>query len=375
MRSKLLRASAWGTAHSDLVERRLQRYCPRFQGAVRALAMRHSRIADLAESFPALLFALAAPRTGLDPARALDLAVEGAALTEVAAAADVPMWLRRLSPEALAEPIIKLPDGELFRRQIANHLPRSPKITPIWLRAVADVADWAHEVAAVWIAREIVRGHRQATLTRLRLVSLWAWFSGQPDTLGHSLIEKPWTPAMRITTALSAAEAWRAALILQVNLGREPIADMWFQSARVGGFDFLPLNSTSAIIEEATAMRNCLRTYGYRVARNNIRLWSIRKNGQRVATLSLASRQCDPLPDISELKAIGNTPASPEVWSAARQWIHMHGLPQIDLKRGSGATPPNRDAWIALWRPYWLAKRRLPHWLPMAPSRGALNAL
>ena len=76
MRSKLLRAPAWGTAHSDLVERRFQRYCPRFQGAVRALAMRHSRIADLAVSFPALLFALAAPRAGLDPTRALDLAVE-----------------------------------------------------------------------------------------------------------------------------------------------------------------------------------------------------------------------------------------------------------------------------------------------------------
>jgi hypothetical protein len=375
MQSKLLRDPAWGAAHSDLVERRLQRYRPRFQGAVRALAMRHSRVADLAVSFPALLFALAVPRPGLDPTRGLDLAIKGAALAEVAAAADVPMWLRRLSPEALADRIMKLPDGELFRRQIANHLPRSPKITPVWLRAVADVADWAHEAAAVWIAREIVRNNRQALLNRLRLLSLWAWFSGQPDTLGHSLIEKPWTPAMRIGTALGAAEAWRAAAILQVNLGREPIADMWFQPARVGGFDFLPLNSTSAIIEEATAMRNCLRTYGYRVAHNRTRLWSIRKDGQRVATLSLASRHCDPLPDIGELKAIGNTPASPEVWWAARQWVHMHGLPRIDMKRGSAATPPNRDAWIALWRPYWLAKRRLPHWLPMAPSRGALNML
>jgi hypothetical protein len=375
MQSKLLRAPAWGTAHSDLVERRLQRYCPRFQGAVRALAMRHSRIADLAVRFPALLFALAVPRPGLDPARALDLAIEGAALAEVAAAADVPMWLRRLSPEALADPIMKLPDGELFRRQIANHLPRSPKTTPVWLRVVAEVADWVHEAAAVWIAREIVRNHRQALLNRLRLVSLWAWFSGQPDTLGHSLIAKPWTPAMRIGTALVAAEDWRTTVTLCVNLGREPIADMWFQPARVGGFDFLPLTSTAAIIEEATAMRNCLCTYGHRVARNSIRLWSIRRDGQRVATLSLANYHCDPLPNIGELKGPGNAGALPEVWWAARQWIHMHGLPRIDLKRLSVATPVNRDAWIALWRPYWLAKRRLPHWLPIAPSRGILRAL
>ena len=375
MRSKLLRAHAWGTAHSDLVERRLKRYCPRFQGAVRALAMRHSRIADLAGSFPALLFALAVPRPGLDPARALGLAIEGAALAEVAAAADVPMWLRRLPPETLTDPIMKLPDGELFRRQIANHLPRSSKVTPVWLRAVADVADWAHEAAAVWIAREITRTNRQAVLDRLRLVSLWAWFSGQPDTLGHSLIEKPWTPAMRVGTALDAAQEWRTIVNLYVNLGREPIADMWFQPAQVAGLDFLPLTSTSAIIEEAAAMRNCVCTYGYRVARNHIRLWSIRKDGQRVATLSLASYHCDPLPNIGELKGPGNAEASPEVWWAARQWIHMHGLPRIDFKRRAPIIPANRDAWIALWRPYWLAKRRLPRWLPIAPSRGALRAL
>src|SRR5215813_7276080 len=111
MRSKLLRAPAWGTAHTDLMERRLQRYCPRFRGAVCALAVRHSRIGDLAVSFPALLFALAVPRPGLDPTRALDLAIEGAALADVAAAADVPMWLRRLAPEGLADPIMTLPDG------------------------------------------------------------------------------------------------------------------------------------------------------------------------------------------------------------------------------------------------------------------------
>jgi len=337
--------------------------------------MRHSRIADLAGSFPALLFALAVPRPGLDPARALGLAIEGAALAEVAAAADVPMWLRRLPPETLTDPIMKLPDGELFRRQIANHLPRSSKVTPVWLRAVADVADWAHEAAAVWIAREITRTNRQAVLDRLRLVSLWAWFSGQPDTLGHSLIEKPWTPAMRVGTALDAAQEWRTIVNLYVNLGREPIADMWFQPAQVAGLDFLPLTSTSAIIEEAAAMRNCVCTYGYRVARNHIRLWSIRKDGQRVATLSLASYHCDPLPNIGELKGPGNAEASPEVWWAARQWIHMHGLPRIDFKRRAPIIPANRDAWIALWRPYWLAKRRLPRWLPIAPSRGALRAL
>ena len=376
MRSNLLPAPVRGAARADLVERQLHRYCPRFQGAVRALAMRHARIADIAVSFPALLFALAVPRPGLDPALALELAIEGIALAEVAAAAGMPLWLRRLPPEMFAYPIMKLPDGELFRRQIANHLPRSPKLAPIWLRAVADVADLAYEAVAVWIARELVRDVKRVKLDRLRLISLWAWFSGQPGTLGQKMIERPWMPAMRIGSALAAADDWRMKIALHVNLGREPIADMWLQSARVGDFDFLPLASPAAIAEEAAAMKNCLCSYGYNLAHNRSRLWSVRKDGRRVATLSVASRHQDPLPNITQLMTANNTKASPEVWWAARRWLHMHDLPQIDMKRRDwGTAPLVRDAWISIWRPYWLAKRRIPEWLPMAASRKALATL
>lgn len=338
--------------------------------------MRHSRVADLAVSFPALLFALAVPRPGLDPARAIERAIEGVSLAKVAAAADVPMWLRKLPPEALSRPIAKLPDGEIFRRQIANHLPRSPKVTPIWLQAVADVADLAHEAGAVWIAREIAREKQGMNLNRLRLVGVWAWFSGQPDTLGCRMIQKPWAPDMRIGSALGAADDWLTNIGLRVNLGREPIADVWLQPARVAGYDFLPLASVSDITEEAAAMRNCLCTYGYRLAHNRSRLWSMRKDGQRVATLSVASGYRDPLPNIVELTAAGNAEAPLEVWWAARQWLHIHDLTQVDTKRRDrGTVPLDRVTWISLWRPYWLAKRRIPEWLPLAPSRAALAAL
>ena len=101
MTSNLMLAPRREAARSDLLERQLRRYHPRFQGAVRALAMRHARIADLAASFPALLFVLAVPRPGQDPAPALSRVVDGLPLAEVAAAADGALWLRKLPPEAL----------------------------------------------------------------------------------------------------------------------------------------------------------------------------------------------------------------------------------------------------------------------------------
>ena len=109
-----LRASA-GTPRHDLIERRLRRYSPAAQPRVRALAARHPRLADLALSFPPLLCALALPRPGEDPELAVACAIEGRPLGEVAAAAGIPRWLRRLPVDGLSRPIPVLPSGELCR--------------------------------------------------------------------------------------------------------------------------------------------------------------------------------------------------------------------------------------------------------------------
>ena len=122
-------------------------------------------------------------------------------------------------------------------------------------------------------------------------------------------------------------------------------------------------------------MNNCLRAYGYDAAHNRSRLWSMRRDGQRVATLSVAIGH-DPLPIVAELKAARNAEAPLEVWWAARQWLNMHDLSQVATKRRKwGTAPLDRTTWISLWRPYWLAKRRIPGWLPLTPSRAALEAL
>ncbi|WP_407187474.1 hypothetical protein [Bradyrhizobium centrosematis] len=376
MTLNILPAPCQVAGRSELLERRLRRYHPRFQNAARALAARHPRLADLAASFPALLFALAVPRAGLDPSRAIACVVDGAPLAQAAAPADLPLWLRRLPPEAFVCPVPRLPDGELFRRQIANHLPRSLKLAPCWLQLVADTAELAHEPMAVWIAREFVREPRRVRTARLRLICLWAWFCSQPATLGHDLIERPWTPDLRIDAARSAAEDWQTVIALQTNLGRRPIADMWLRPGRIAGYEFVPLDCMAAVIAEAKAMKNCLNSYGADLAHNRSRLWSIRKEGERVATLRIARRYRDPLPNIVELEGPGNATASQELWWAARQWLHKHDLSQIDMRQRTGESAPlDRESWMSLWRPYWLAKRRIPDWLPMAPSRKALEAL
>ena len=181
---------------------------------------------------------------------------------------------------------------------------------------------------------------------------------------------------MQLDTAYHAAAVWKVAAELYADLGDQPIADVWVQPAIVDGYEFVPLRSFAELKEEGRAMRNCVQTYGFGLAHNYLRLWSVRKEGQRVATVSISRSGGDPLLGVCELRSPGNGDAPVEVAWAVRRWLHMQDLAQMN------ATPQawsdtffNRAAWIALWKPYWIAKRRIPDWLPLQPSREALARL
>jgi hypothetical protein len=370
MRSSVLRA-LWGVkavapVRPDRTERRLRRFNPRLQGAVRALARRHPRLADLAVSFPALLFALAAPRCGFAPEPVIIRVIEGARLAELAAAAGLPLWTRKLAPEAFDRSLPRLSGGDLIRRRIANHLPQSPKVAAKWLRAVAEAAEWGDDAFAVWVAREIIHDEKQVDLSELRQMALWAWFSTRPGCRAHDLAERRWEPSMRFKAAVSAADAWRFQAELLLYLRDEPIADMWVEAGSAGGYDFAPLRTMADVVEEATAMENCLRQYGSSLGFNRARLWGVRKDGARVATLRLGVRYPDPLPNICELKMPKNESAPAELWQAARNWLQASDLLRANaISRRRSETVFDRAQWAGLWRPYWLARRRIPSWLPL----------
>jgi len=371
-----LRASA-GAPGRVLIERRLRRYSGSTQQRVRAVAERHPRLADLALSFPPLLFALALPRPGEDPEPAIIRAIEGRPLAEVAAAAGVPRWLRRLPVDALTGPLPVLPTGELFGRRIVNYLPRSPKLTTAWLAAVSDAAHLGNEPFAIWIAREILCDVKAVTTNNVRLLGLWAWFSHHPETDGYRLMPTLWRHELGFRAARGAARAWFERVRLELNLGDRRVADLWLRPGPFDGYEFVALDSAARIAEEAAAMENCLRRYGGSVAYSLSRLWSIRRDGRRIANLQIECGRGRRPVYIGELTAARNERAPFEIWLLATRWLHQHDLAAVrpvppklqDVDRVQAAR------WRRLWRPYWVAKRRIPEWLPLMVSWQVINGL
>ncbi len=363
-----------GVATRDArVKRNLRRFRPAYRHRVRALARAHPWLADLAVSFPAVLFALACPRRGWDPRPAQQRVREGASLARIAKSAGVPLWMRRFPPEAFGEPLPWLPDTPRMQRGMPNSAPKSWSSAPCWLRQISEAAIWSGEEAALWFAREApTEEHRRRSRrwrpNPQRLVCLWTWFSGAPDTAAGSLVATPWRRAMSWRSAVAAAWTWCNAVDLTLYLGTTGVNDPWLKPGCVDGFAFAPLQTAQEVAAEASAMEHCVGSYGLDVAENCCRLWSVRRNGVRVATLSL--RAHGPLPDIDELSGPGNAQPPIEVWLAARRWLYAQDAVDYEtrrLKTCDGVMDPT--VWRRLWRPYWLAKRRIPAWLPLTPTR------
>lgn len=338
------------------------------------MAARHGALADLSFSFPALLFALASSRDAARVGAAVAAVVSGRSLRECAAIAGLPMWLRALPQEAFVQPLPQLPDGPLFARRVANHLPREARHAALWLWLVGEAARWGDEAISGWVAQEFSRAPGKAEWGRLKLVCLWAFLTGRPGTAAAQLSRKRWSPRMTFARAVEEARDWMASLELVCVLNGREAFDGWLRPAVVDDYAFVPLATHAAIAEEARGMENCLRTYGWRLVDNSCRLWSVRRGETSVATVELGA-PCSGgrIVSLVQASARNNGDISPEVERTIHAWLRAQPITEAPPEKKINAM--DGRVWRSLFRPYWLAKRTLPDWLPLTPSYDVLQKL
>ena len=354
-----------------------RRFAPDARKEVRRLLRLSPRLLDLAVIFPGALYAIATPQLP-QPVRqqAFELVVSGSQLKQVAAVLGLPMWLRRLPPEAFVGTLEPLPQSEAFARRIVNCLPSTRSESAQWLRTLAFAAEAAHEDFAIWLAHQPVFAGDGDPRRLFAVLAAYAWYSGQPFKAAHSLMIVPWRPEISFETALCAAKSWLNRVRLTLQLKPGVIDDAWLEPGDAMGLTFVPLLTAEQLLEEAQGMHNCADQYADRIARDRCRLWGVRRrNGQRIATLEIGQHQREPgILDVVQLKARHNLPAPLEVWQAAHLWMSQ----QKGLRRAPPLVLPTRplDAatWASLMQPYRAAKGGAS-WLPPSLTLAALGTL
>jgi hypothetical protein len=348
----------------------LERFDAGLREAVAAETMASPRLADLAVSCPAALVAIACP--GEDAAfvegarRARALAMEGRPLAQICAAAEVPLWLRRARPETFRARPPRLPDTPNVRRAIANHVPKGAGATTFknapwrWLEAVAIAFETADEEVGLWMARRAAASDLVG-IFRARVVALWAWRSRhapQPEAWPR------WSPELGWDRASDLAFDWRARLAFDVYGG--PGGDAR-QAWERDGFTFSPLLDFEAIVAEGEAMRHCVADYAYEVATAESTLWSVSKDGARVATAEIGSRDGSAFVGVRQLYGVKNEAAPREAWRAATLFAVDLDARFDTERRVARSREERRRAWEAFWEPYWAAKSGATAWTPLDP--------
>jgi hypothetical protein len=349
------------------IEFALNRFARKHRALVHREAGLNFAIADLALSFPALLFVIAVKHPGIDADALRQRVIAGQSLKALARAAGLPMWLRKLKPQAFEDLLVHVPQGDLVSRQITNFIPRKSKDHARWLWRVSHACRWGHEGFALWMARMWKTAADHKDRDCFEMLSLWAWYSTRPNTEFGRLVQKRWRMDIDWKQAVAACNSWIDSVNLHLLVHIEPRPPK-MKERTVGGFDFVHLATSEMLADEAVAMRNCIKTYGYDVAHKDVELWSIRKDGQRIATLEIGTSDVDGLPGIRQVKHADNAPVRRDVALVARRWFEMHDIEGITIVDRKLPCDASRRAWQRGFKPYWIAKGRIPNWLPLVGS-------
>lgn len=363
------------TLRKTALKKQLARFPRGNRKVIEAAALRHPALADLALTFPGLLFVIAVAHAQYDSSLLARMVIQGRSLKEVARSAGLPLWLKKLPPEAFSKHFGILPSHEFFGRQVANFLPKVCKDAGAWLECVAFAASMGTEAFAVWVARKLSADPKCLNAGLLARLSLWAWHSENQSALAGDYLDQRWHPAIDLKAADEAAEDWLTSLSLVLYLGDGAVA-RWLTRSHFGGFEFIPLLTARDVHAESVAMRNCLRGFGYDLASDTHQLISVRQDGKRIATFSLSGRSGLLFASVVELKARDNNWPSRDVALAVQGWIRSFSLAELVRPEPKENDPMiKRDVWLSLWRHYWLAKRKQVKWLPMAVTDSAFSDL
>lgn len=324
------------------------------------------RFRDLLESFPAAAIATAV-RTSRDPVRteALRHVKYGAPLYALARTLELPLWYRRLPPEAFAArpaPMTADASDVPFGARILNHLPTEPCAWTGWLDLVERARLTGGDDFAVWLAAQrIVRAPGRPELP-LHVLALYAWASRERETAAGRSIIGAWSASMSLPRAAFAARVW----LLRVLHGQcmcEPAAIEAKRAWRVGDFKFVALQAPADILTEARAMHNCLADYIGLVAAARCRLYGVRLHGERVATLELRPGRSTGAPVIHQVCGPHNLPPAPEVVTAAQGWLSRERL-SLGLEFRSFSKHTEERFAALVWAPYVEAAGRTGRRLP-----------
>jgi hypothetical protein len=301
---------------------RIGLYHPTWRARVAAVAAHHPALADLAESFPALLFALTSGNGSASKrAAAIEAILAGESLQHTADILGLAWWTRKPPASAFREPLPPFPIDADFSRRMASLVPDGVNTCALWLTAVCEAVPAGGRQYALWTARHGVALVGTLSEAQRQAFHAWVWMGWHPGTSGHALVRRPWASDLGIKKVMEEFGAFLGRVALADALGDGKIGGV-ISDLHVHGLTFRPLRSAFDYINAAAALDNCLEQYADRLHRGTCAVATISDGPNIIGCVEIGPHPTESaMPAIVQLRVAKNKRASAALWSAAYAWL------------------------------------------------------
>jgi hypothetical protein len=281
------------------------------------------RFLQLTDTFPVLAMAIIRSE-GWKSLLARQLVERGVSVKKIACVLDVPMALQRVKPGAAH---LALEDGSDVLASnpdlIYAYMPESLSLMKFWLRKVMSAGQVDRDFARFAAKHLFTFGDTTEEITAWLINTAdWVRACRRPDDNVGRLVIRPFRANMSVKTVTKLSDQWHES-VAKVESG--PIYELpepWVPGGNVDGFEIVPITNSVELYCEGCITHHCVGTYGERVTGGDCYIYSLRKDGQRLATLQLVKSGGRVV--FGQIEGPCNTTVSKAIELAARKWLKSH---------------------------------------------------
>jgi hypothetical protein len=275
----------------------------------------------------------------------------GAPLRRIAELMRIPMAFQRVKPGA-ANLALAVADAFEDPRLIDAHLPDSLTKMKLWLQGMSIAQDLGPDFAK-WTSRQATEIGASVDEVTSILSDIADWVracyraSVPPrirraipddplllDLQGEQFVHRPFNPDMSLATVTKLSAEWHEAVAANMTGPNSEFPEPWYPGGASGGFDIVPVTSSSELYREGKLLHHCAGTYADQVHSGDCYIYSVRKDRAPLATLQLVRSATGVA--IGQLRGACNAKASKEVLRAVNSWLRAQRKFQFPQKRPVG---------------------------------------
>ena len=150
-------------------------------------------------------------------------------------------------------------------------------------------------------------------------MTLADWVRASHGNDGQQFVVRPFKPTMSLRTVTKLSAEWHEAVASNLTGPQHAFPTPWFPAARVNGMEIIPIDNSADLYREGASMHHCIGTYAEKVRGGRYYVYSIRRNGERVASAGLVLHGARA--ELDQLRGPCNAPAPKQITATVERWL------------------------------------------------------